>query len=62
MWTMQEIRMNNVGCEEKADYLNMESTVMFIQSDRALYNACPNADCKKKVSIYNTIFKDEKVC
>lgn len=49
LWTLKEALMNQVGSQDKADYFNVEATVLFIQSDRAIYQACPSKDCKKKV-------------
>lgn len=50
LWTLKEALDNQVGSQDKADYFSVEATVLFLQSDRAIYQACPTKECKKKAS------------
>lgn len=60
--TFQEAFANGIGSNpEKADYFNVEGTVLYIKSDSALYQACPNAGCQKKVIDQNNgMYRCEK--
>lgn len=52
LMTLKEALLNQVGCQDKPDYFSVEATVLFIQSDKAIYLSCPTKDCKKKVKYW----------
>uniref|UniRef100_A0A8C6PJN8 Replication protein A subunit n=1 Tax=Nothobranchius furzeri TaxID=105023 RepID=A0A8C6PJN8_NOTFU len=47
--TFSEMKKDNLGHGEKADYFSCVATVVFIRKESCLYQACPSADCYKKV-------------
>ncbi|KAL9980927.1 hypothetical protein ACROYT_G009569 [Oculina patagonica] len=47
--TFLQIKDENLGMGEKADYLTVKATVVYIKKDNCLYKACPSAECNKKV-------------
>ncbi|KAI8787409.1 replication protein A 70 kDa DNA-binding subunit-like [Biomphalaria glabrata] len=47
--TFIQVKNENLGQGEKADYYTAKGTVMFIKKDNCMYQACPTADCNKKL-------------
>ena len=43
------MKSENLGQGEKADYYTAKGTVVFVKKDNCMYQACPTADCNKKV-------------
>lgn len=58
--TINQIKDENMGMGEKADYFNVSGTAVFFRKENALYKACPSADCNKKVIEDNDEFRCEK--
>jgi replication factor A1 len=47
--TFADVKLENLGNGEKPDYYTAKAMVAMINKERALYMACPSADCNKKV-------------
>ncbi|KAM8835855.1 replication protein A 70 kDa DNA-binding subunit-like isoform 1-T1 [Synchiropus picturatus] len=47
--TLSDIKTEQMGHTEKADYFSCVATVAYIRKENCLYRACPSADCNKKV-------------
>lgn len=48
--TLEQIRDENIGMGEKAEYIVARGTITFVRvSDNMIYKACPKGDCNKKV-------------
>lgn len=47
--TLNDVKNENMGHGEKADYFSCVATVVFMRKENCLYQACPSADCNKKV-------------
>ncbi|CAN9501139.1 unnamed protein product [Ophioblennius macclurei] len=47
--TLGDIRSEELGHGDKADYFSCVATVVYIRKDNCLYQACPTAECNKKV-------------
>nr|XP_015223269.1 PREDICTED: replication protein A 70 kDa DNA-binding subunit [Lepisosteus oculatus] len=59
--TLQEVKEENLGHGEKADYYSCVATVAFLSKEKCLYQACPTQDCNKKViDQQNGLFRCEK--
>lgn len=49
--TISAIRDENLGMQEKPDYIVLKGTVVYIKHDNdPWYTACPNENCNKKVT------------
>ncbi|KAM9788505.1 replication protein A 70 kDa DNA-binding subunit-like [Neosynchiropus ocellatus] len=48
--TLSDIKTEQMGHTEKADYFSCVATVAYIRKENCLYRACPSADCNKKVT------------
>lgn len=61
-WKMlSDIKNEDMGHGEKADYFSCVATVVFIRKENCLYQACPSADCNKKViDLHNGLYRCEK--
>ncbi|XP_073336029.1 replication protein A 70 kDa DNA-binding subunit-like [Pagrus major] len=46
---LSDIKDEQMGHGEKADYFNCIATVVYTRKENCLYQACPSADCNKKV-------------
>lgn len=51
VYLAKEVVTHQLGTKDKADFLTLEAAVMFIPKERAVYQACANKDCKKKVNV-----------
>ncbi|KAK3769131.1 hypothetical protein RRG08_067108 [Elysia crispata] len=59
--TFLQVKSENLGQGEKADYYTAKGTVVFVKKDNCMYQACPTADCNKKViDLGNGQFRCEK--
>uniref|UniRef100_A0AAG5CXQ0 Replication protein A subunit n=1 Tax=Anopheles atroparvus TaxID=41427 RepID=A0AAG5CXQ0_ANOAO len=47
--SFQEAKDRNLGAGDKPDYFQVKAMVHTIKSSNAVYKACPQADCNKKV-------------
>ncbi|KAK2828256.1 hypothetical protein Q5P01_019290 [Channa striata] len=49
-WKMlSDVKNEHMGQEEKAVYFSCVATVLYTRKENCLYQACPSADCNKKV-------------
>ncbi|XP_042354869.1 replication protein A 70 kDa DNA-binding subunit-like [Plectropomus leopardus] len=59
--TLSDIKNENLGHGEKADYFSCIATVLYIRKESSLYQACPSSDCNKKViDQQNGLYRCEK--
>ncbi|KAL3970941.1 actin, alpha cardiac muscle [Sarotherodon galilaeus] len=59
--TLSDIKNEDMGHGEKAQYFSCVATVLFIRKENCLYQACPSADCNKKViDQQNGLYRCEK--
>ncbi|XP_043996851.1 replication protein A 70 kDa DNA-binding subunit-like [Gambusia affinis] len=47
--TLRDVKNENMGHGEKADYFSCVATIVFMRKENCLYQACPSSDCNKKV-------------
>uniref|UniRef100_A0AAQ6A5W9 Replication protein A subunit n=1 Tax=Amphiprion ocellaris TaxID=80972 RepID=A0AAQ6A5W9_AMPOC len=61
-WKMlSDVKSESMGHGEKADYFSCIATVVYIRKENCLYQACPSADCNKKViDQQNGLYRCEK--
>lgn len=56
-----EIKNENIGNGEKADYFTSKATVIFLRKENCMYRACPTESCNKKlIDQGNGMFRCEK--
>ncbi|CAL8363127.1 unnamed protein product [Lota lota] len=48
--TLSDLKNGHIGQGEKAEYFSCVATVVYIRKENCLYQACPSADCFKKVT------------
>lgn len=48
--TILEIKDENIGMNDKPDYISIRATVLFVKKDNISYPACPGEGCQKKVT------------
>ncbi|XP_054989519.1 replication protein A 70 kDa DNA-binding subunit [Sorex araneus] len=59
--TLYEVKSENLGHGDKADYFSSVATVVFLRKENCMYQACPTADCNKKViDQQNGLYRCEK--
>uniref|UniRef100_H2RLE2 Replication protein A subunit n=1 Tax=Takifugu rubripes TaxID=31033 RepID=H2RLE2_TAKRU len=59
--TLSDVKNENLGHGEKADYFSCVATLLYSRKDTCLYRACPSVDCNKKVlDQHNGWFRCEK--
>ncbi|XP_053187878.1 replication protein A 70 kDa DNA-binding subunit-like [Scomber japonicus] len=59
--TLSDIKNEHMGHRDKADYFSCMATVVYIRKENCLYQACPSADCNKKViDQENGLYRCEK--
>jgi len=46
---ISQIKDENLGMGEKADYFNVRAHCVFMRKENCMYKACPSAECNKKV-------------
>lgn len=47
--TIGDIKDENVGMNDKPDYVSIRGTVLFVKKDNISYPGCPGEGCQKKV-------------
>ncbi|KAM9347966.1 replication protein A 70 kDa DNA-binding subunit-like [Symphorus nematophorus] len=58
---LSDVKNEHMGHGEKADYFSCVATVVYIRKENCLYQACPSADCNKKViDLQNGLYRCEK--
>lgn len=59
--TLYEVKSENLGQGDKADYFSSVATVLFLRKENCMYQACPTQDCNKKViDQQNGLYRCEK--
>uniref|UniRef100_A0A667IF75 Replication protein A subunit n=1 Tax=Lynx canadensis TaxID=61383 RepID=A0A667IF75_LYNCA len=59
--TLYEVKSENLGHGDKADYFSCVATVVFLRKENCMYQACPAHDCFKKViDQQNGLYRCEK--
>ncbi|XP_041439246.1 replication protein A 70 kDa DNA-binding subunit-like [Xenopus laevis] len=59
--SLLEVKNENLGHGEKADYFTSIATIVYLRKENCLYQACPSEDCNKKViDQQNGLFRCEK--
>ncbi|XP_078121637.1 replication protein A 70 kDa DNA-binding subunit-like isoform X3 [Sander vitreus] len=59
--TLSDVKNEQLGQAEKADYFSCMATVLYTRKENCLYQACPSADCNKKViDQENGLYRCEK--
>ncbi|XP_030601923.1 replication protein A 70 kDa DNA-binding subunit-like isoform X2 [Archocentrus centrarchus] len=59
--TLNDIKNEDMGHGEKAQYFSCVATVLYTRKENCLYQACPSADCNKKViDQQNGLYRCEK--
>ncbi|XP_070839802.1 replication protein A 70 kDa DNA-binding subunit-like isoform X2 [Chaetodon trifascialis] len=58
---LSDVKSEQMGQREKADYFSCVATVLYTRKENCLYQACPSADCNKKViDQQNGLYRCEK--
>uniref|UniRef100_A0A667XMM4 Replication protein A 70 kDa DNA-binding subunit n=1 Tax=Myripristis murdjan TaxID=586833 RepID=A0A667XMM4_9TELE len=59
--TLSDVKDQQLGQGEKAEYFSCVATVLYSRKENCLYQACPSADCNKKViDQHNGLYRCEK--
>ncbi|KAM6932268.1 replication protein A 70 kDa DNA-binding subunit isoform 2-T2 [Lycodopsis pacificus] len=59
--TLSDVKTENLGHGDKADYYTCIATIVYLRKENCLYQACPSQDCNKKVvDQHNGMFRCEK--
>nr|KAF6289716.1 replication protein A1 [Pipistrellus kuhlii] len=59
--TLYEVKSENLGHGDKADYFSSVATVVYLRKENSMYQACPSQDCNKKViDQQNGLYRCEK--
>ncbi|KAM7398140.1 hypothetical protein PAMA_006158 [Pampus argenteus] len=59
--TLSDVKNEHMGHTEKADYFSCVATVVYTRKENCLYQACPSANCNKKViDQQNGLYRCEK--
>ncbi|XP_069082241.1 replication protein A 70 kDa DNA-binding subunit [Pleurodeles waltl] len=59
--TLSEVKSENLGHGEKADYFTSVATIVYLRKENCMYQACPSPECNKKViDQQNGLFRCEK--
>ncbi|XP_036196906.1 replication protein A 70 kDa DNA-binding subunit isoform X5 [Myotis myotis] len=59
--TLYEVKSENLGHGDKADYFSAVATVVYLRKENSMYQACPSQDCNKKViDQQNGLYRCEK--
>ncbi|XP_041097225.1 replication protein A 70 kDa DNA-binding subunit [Polyodon spathula] len=59
--TLSEVKTENLGHGDKADYFTCVATIVYLRKENCMYQACPTQDCNKKVvDQQNGLFRCEK--
>ncbi|XP_038615102.1 replication protein A 70 kDa DNA-binding subunit [Tachyglossus aculeatus] len=59
--TLYEVKAENLGHGDKAEYFSCVGTVVYLRKENCMYQACPSQDCNKKViDQQNGLYRCEK--
>lgn len=59
--TLSDVKNEHMGHGEKADYFSCVASLLYARKENCLYQACPSADCNKKViDQQNGLYRCEK--
>ncbi|KIL69845.1 hypothetical protein M378DRAFT_68419 [Amanita muscaria Koide BX008] len=58
--SLQEVKNQQLGMNDKADTFSAKATIMHIKADNLWYPACPTTNCNKKVTEINENWRCEK--
>ncbi|XP_031823656.1 replication protein A 70 kDa DNA-binding subunit [Sarcophilus harrisii] len=59
--TLYDVKSENLGQGDKADYFSCVATVVYLRKENCMYQACPSQDCNKKViDQQNGLYRCEK--
>uniref|UniRef100_A0A673BH68 Replication protein A subunit n=1 Tax=Sphaeramia orbicularis TaxID=375764 RepID=A0A673BH68_9TELE len=59
--TLSDVKNEHMGHGEKADYFSCVASLLYTRKENCLYQACPSADCNKKViDQQNGLYRCEK--
>merc|ERR1712157_484333 len=58
--TISQIKDENLGMGEKADYFNVRAFCVFLRKENCMYQACPGEECNKKVIEEDNGYRCEK--
>ncbi|CAL8353399.1 unnamed protein product [Lota lota] len=59
--TLSDVKTEHLGHGDKADYFSSIATIVYLRKENCLYQACPSADCNKKVvDQQNGMYRCEK--
>nr|KAF6417011.1 replication protein A1 [Molossus molossus] len=59
--TLYEVKSENLGQGDKADYFSSVATVVYLRKENSMYQACPTQECNKKViDQQNGLYRCEK--
>lgn len=59
--TLYEVKSENLGQGDKADYFSSVATVVYLRKENCMYQACPTQECNKKViDQQNGLYRCEK--
>lgn len=58
--TISQIKEENLGMGDKADFFNVRAWIVFLRKENCMYQSCPGADCMKKVTEENGQYRCEK--
>ncbi|XP_056416155.1 replication protein A 70 kDa DNA-binding subunit [Hyla sarda] len=59
--SLLEVKTENLGHGEKADYFTSVATIVYLRKENCMYQACPSQECNKKViDQQNGLFRCEK--
>ncbi|XP_042529743.1 replication protein A 70 kDa DNA-binding subunit [Dipodomys spectabilis] len=59
--TLYEVKLENLGQGDKADYFSSVATIVYLRKENCMYQACPSQDCNKKViDQQNGLYRCEK--
>lgn len=58
---LKEASLYQLGTRDKAEYFTCEATVLFIPSERAIYQSCPSKECKRKVKKLVQMFRNGNI-
>lgn len=59
--TLADIKDENLGMDDKAEYITVKCTILYCKKENVLYQACASKDCNKKVvDLQNGTYRCEK--
>jgi replication factor A1 len=58
--TIHQVKEEQLGMSDKADFFSLRATIMHIKADNISYPACPTPQCNKKVTETHEGWRCEK--